>query len=515
MRLGRRTLAGAVVLAAPRWAAHMARAADTTAVLAIDSDPPTLNLGTTTDYAAGDVGAKVLEGLVWIDRSYAPQPSLATSWEVAADGRSYTFHLRPGVTWHDGHEFSSADVAWTFAEVLAKLHPRSSSMLKRVAATVEAPDPLTAVFRLQSPYAPFMEQLTVFDAPILPRHLYAGQDVAANPANQAPVGTGPFRFAGWDRGSAIRVVRNPGWWGKAGNLDGIVFQIIPQPANRVTGLQTGDVDEVIDFYLPKPDEPRLLKDSGLQHREGVNIPAIYFLTFNTARAPWDRVEARQGVAYALDRERMVGQVMSGMATPGAGAFGDGFGWMADAATGYDKRYPMDPAKAKAMLAGVSGTPNLLYDAARPQMTATAQIVRENLRAAGVEVQLVALERSVLIDRVFTKRDYDLTLQSYFSAGDPAIGYHRLYLTENGRPQTTNPSNYSSPEVDRLLGEAAVEPDRDKRAGLYKQVQAILNTDLPSLVLFDEKTADFASKKLTGLWPALDPRDQWGGVGLSG
>jgi peptide/nickel transport system substrate-binding protein len=363
-----------------------------------------------------------------------------------------------------------------------------------------------------------MEQLTVFDAPILPRHVYDGHDIASNPANQHPIGTGPFMFESWDRGASIKVSRNPRYWqaGKPG-LDEIVFQIIPQPANRVTGLQTGDVDEVVDFYLPKPDEPRLLRDTSLQHREGINIPAIYFVTFNVSRPPFNDVRVRQGVAFALGRDRMVKQVMSGLATPGAGAFGDGFPWLTDLTDGYAKRYPFDTAKAKEIFAAAAmGTrPKLLYDAARPQMIATAQIARENLRSAGMDIDLEPLERSVLIDRVFTKRDFDFTLQSYFSAGDPAIGYHRLYLTENGRPQTTNPSNYSNPDIDRILGEAATSPDRDTRIELYKQAQMILNTDLPSLVLFDEKTADFATKKLTGLWPALDPRDQWAGVAMTG
>ena len=123
---------------------------------------------------------------------------------------------------------------------------------------------------------------------------------------------------------------------------------------------------------------------------------------------------------------------------------------------------------------------------------------------------------MLTDKVFAKRDFDLTLQSYFSAGDPAIGYHRLYLTENGRPQLTNPTGYSNPEVDRLLGEALTAPDLDQRA---EPVPAGGNDPGPRicrpLVLYDEKTADFASKKLTGLWPALDPRDQWAGVAMTG
>ncbi len=485
------------------------------AILVIDADPPTLNLATTTDYAAGDVGAKILEGLIWIDRQYHAQPSLATAWEIAPDGRRYTFHLRPGVVWHDGKPFGADDVVFTFQQVLAKYHPRTAAMLKRVGAQVSASDAATVVIQLDHPYAPFLQQLTVFDAPILPRHIYEGTDIPANPANQRPVGTGPFIFDSWERGATIRVSRNPHYWlpGKP-LLDGLIFQIVPQPANRANAVLSGDADEVIDFYLPKPDEVRMLKDSALQHRQGVNIPAFYFLAFNTTRAPFDTATARQAVAMALDRPRMVAQVMSGLASPGAGAFGDGFGWMSDPA-GYAKLYPMDAAKARALLGPVTATPHLLYDAARPQMIATAQIVRENLRAIGLDIVLEPLERSVLTDKVFVKRDFDLTLQSYFSAGDPAIGYHRLYLTENGRPQLTNPTGYSNPEIDRLLGEAATAPDLGERAGLYRQAEAILDADLPAIVLFDEKTADFASKTLTGLWPALDPRDQWAGVAMTG
>jgi len=113
--------------------------------------------------------------------------------------------------------------------------------------------------------------------------------------------------------------------------------------------------------------------------------------------------------------------------------------------------------------------------------------------------------------VFAKRDFDLTLQSYFSAGDPAIGYHRMYLTNNAGTPLTNASGYSDPTVDALLAQAATAPDREKRAAIYRKLQKILNVDLPSLVLFDEETVDFATKKLTGLWPAIDARDQWGGV----
>ncbi len=494
-----------------------ARAAGRVAVLGIDADPPTLNPGLSTEYATGDVGAKILEALIWLDRDYAPQPSLATAWSFSPDGKSFRFTLRKGVKWHDGHDFSSADVAFTFEHILAKYHPRTSAVLKTIGAAVQTPDPETVVFTLQKGYAPFLVQLSVFDAPILPRHLYENTNILANPANQAPVGTGPYRFRQWSRGASIRTERNPSWWKGSPGLDELVFQIVPQPANRASGLETGEIDAVVDFYLAKPDELRLLRDKSLQYRKGVNIPAVYFLGFNTRRPLFAKKAARQALASAIDRNRMVRQVMDGLARPGYGAFGDGFKWLLDPADDYAVKYPLDPARARTLLrqAAYDGKPvTLVYDAARPQLRSAAEIIRENLHAIGMGVRLQPQERAVQFHNVFTAYDFDLTLQSYFSAGDPAIGYHRMYLTDtSGRP-LGNCTGYSNPEVDRLLGEAATAPDRARRAAIYRKLQAILNDDLPSLVLFDEETVDFATRKLTGLWPAIDPRDQWGGVQLS-
>ncbi len=499
--------------------ARTAFAASGTAITVIDADPTTLNLGMTTDYTAGDVSAKILEGLVWTDRNFVAQPSLATSWQASPDGRDYIFKLRPNVRWHDGTPFTSADVVFSFTDILAKLHPRASAMLRRLQVQVSAGDDATVMFRLKDPYAPFLQQLSVFDSPILPKHLYAGTDIAANPANQHPVGTGPFKFASWDRGSSITVTRNADYWGAPKpRLERIVFQIIPQPANRITAMETGDCDFASDFYLPKAGELQLLAAKKLQVRQGVNIPAIYFVLFNTEAGPFADIRARHAAAYALDRPRMVRQVMNGLATPGYGAFGDGFQWLLDADSTYSKLYPLDAAKARSLLTE-QGTkpetrPRLLYDAARPQMVGTANIIRENLRSISLDIQLMPLERAVLNDRLFAKRDYDMALQSYFSAGDPAIGYHRLYQTDTAHTMQTNPTGYSNPQVDALLGQAVSEPDRDKRAGIYRELQKILNVELPALVLYDEKTTDFASPRLAGVWPGLDPRDQWADVTIS-
>ena len=494
------------------------------AVIAIDSDPETLNLGTTTGYSAGDVASKIYEGLVWLDTNFAPQPALAESWTISSDAKTYTFKLRSGVTWHDGKPFTSADVKYSFEEILGKFHPRSQALVKRI-ASIATPDAQTVVMTLADPYAPFLLQQTAFDAPILPKHVYDGQgDVLKNPANQQPVGTGPFKFAEWNRGSNLKLVRNENYWDKGKPyLDSLVFQIVPQGANRSTGLETGELDFVVDFYLPKTDVKRLQANDKLQPKRGQGFPAINFMTMNTANPALATKEARQAVAFAIDRKRMVDQAMGGIARPGRGPFGDGFKWLLNPDTDFDKLYPRDVAKAKTLLDGVNvkagadgsrGKLRLVYDAARPQFGPMSQIIRENLKEIGFDVELQPVERAVMIQKVFADRDYDLTLQSYVSSGDPAIGYHRLYVTNTSKTQFLNPSGYSNAQVDGLLSKAAVTPDQATRAGLYKEASAILAADLPSLVLFDEEGVDFATKRLNGLWQSIDSRDRWGEVWMT-
>ena len=518
--LTRRQLSlGALAIAGSLATSRYGRAATGkgTAVLAIDADPPTLNLGTTTDFAAGDVSAKILEGLVWLDPQYNPKPSLATAWTVSPDGKTYRFSLRPGVKWHDGKDFTSADVKFTLLEVVGKLHPRAAPVFKGLGVEVDTPDALTVVVRLQKPYAPLLSQMTVFDAPMLPRHLYEGSNIGTNPANQKPVGTGPFKFGEWKRGASIKLVRNDQYWdGDKPFLESIIFQVIPQAANRVPALQTGEIDELLDFYTPKPEVPRILADKNLAPRRGVNIPAIYFLMFNTQSPLFSKIEARHAAALAIDRQRLVKQAMNGIARPGAGAFGDGFKWLFNDDVSYARKYPLDPARAKALFEKAGAKPGgttlrMPFDVSRAQMRAQSQIIQDNLRQIGIEVKLEPLERSVYYDRVFAKRDYDMMLGSYFSAGDPAIGYTRLYNSYTGTAPNTNASGYSNPKVDDLLARAATATDREARARLYKELQVILNEDLPTLVLFDEETVDTASKKLSGVFPALDARDQWAGV----
>lgn len=489
-----------------------------TAVIAIDADPDTLNLGLSTAYSVGDVGAKLYNALIWIDKDFNIKPSLAESWTISSDALVYSFKLRSGVTWHDGKPFSSSDVKYTFEEILGKFHPRSAALIKRM-KSIEAPDANTLVITLAAPYAPLLLQLNVFEAPILAKHVYEGQgEVTKNPANLKPIGTGPFKFMEWTKGASIKLARYDNYWDKGKPyLDNLVFSIIPQASNRATAMETGEADYLVNFYVPLADAKRLMASDKLVTERGHSFPAVYFMFMNNVTKALSTKQARQAIAFAVDRKRIITQANDGIGRAARGPFGDGFPWLMNPSVDYEKMYPRDVAKAKSLLdaAGVAagadgmrGKLRLVVSAARAPFVTAAQIIKENLKEIGFDVEVMALENAVMLQKVFTDRDYDLTLQSFVSSGDPAIGYHRIYITTKPGTNNTNATGYSNAKVDELFNKAAVTPDQKARAALYQEAQAILADEMPTLVLYDDDPVNFASKKLKGLWTTIDTREKW-------
>lgn len=475
-------------------------------VVILGSDPEHFNAGITTSYPVGAIGASLYNALIWRDNQGEPQPELAESWQVSDDNLTYTFSLRQDVTWHDGEPLTSADVKFSMEEILAPNHGRFESAYAFF-ESIDTPDDATLVITLSEPYAPLLSLLTVFDAPVLPKHLYEGEDPLTHDANLDPIGSGPFRFVEWTRGERIVLERNPDYFDELAYMDRVIYRIVPEDAARAIAIEVGEADLLWGFYMPTADLPRLEQDPNVGVWTGTTIPSLYFMFMNTEHPQLSDVRVRQALMYAIDREQIVALAQDDLGRPGGGPFGVGFPFAYFDETDYQDLYPYDPEQAQALLdeAGVSAlTLDFVYDSARGAFASAAEIMRDNLRQVGITLEVRPLERSAMVDAVYG-RDYDLTMQSFTSGGDPAIGYHRIYASAEPGTLFVNASGYSNDEVDALLEQAATVADLSERSEFYRQAAEILAEDVPVHVLFDELSSEAHDARLQGLREGLDQR----------
>ncbi|MDR6477957.1 peptide/nickel transport system substrate-binding protein [Burkholderia sp. OAS925] len=436
------------------------------------------------------VSAKVVEGLLEYDFSLQPKPSLATSWDISDDSRKYVFHLRHGVKWHDGQPFTSADVAYSL-QTLRQVHPRAKTTFANVTA-ITTPDPYTVVITLSKPAPYLIKAFSSSETPIVPRHLYEGSDPLTNPANNAPIGTGPFRFVKWVRGSYIEYARNDDYWDKGKPfLDKIVVKIITDPVARTVAFEDGSIDLSGDTPVPLSDlarlknSPKLALDSrGYEFQAGVTR-----IEFNLDNPVLKNLQVRQAIASAIDREVIRKVIFYGYATPLASP-------IIPSSPYYDPApapYPYDVERANALLdaAGfprkADGTRFALRVDPLPigELPArTAAYVKSALARVGIAVTVRSQDLPAYLKRIYTDRDFDFSINGMSNLFDPVVGVARLYTTGNFRRGVpfTNGSHYSNPQIDRLFAQAAEETDEAKRKQLFSQIQQILERDLPDLNL---------------------------------
>lgn len=490
-----------------------------TFVFAVGSDPETLNPAMTTGVEALSVDCKMFNGLTYRDRQGKSHPELATDWFVPPDGMRYTFKLRRDVRWQDGQPFTSADVKFTFENILAKYHPRAKVAFANV-ASVETPDAYTVVVNMKKPYGPFLEQMTCQDGAILPRHLYEGTDILRNPHNtNDPVGTGPFKFQSWTRGDRVVMVRNPDYFRKGQPyFDTVIAKVVSDQGSRIQGLQTGEIDYIQSFFLPKEQVAALSHNPKIQLKYDTDVPGNYLLFLNDSKPPLNDPRVRQALIRAIDRKQILAQAYLGIGYVSKSAIHQKL-WAYDDKVDLTKMYPYDPKAAAAELDKLGLKANngsrfsfrLVYNVAQAGFPATAQIIRDNLQAIGIAVTLVPLERNVLNDVEFTKHDFEGAIEAYTTGGDPAIGIARDYITTKPGIPFSNPTQYSSARVDDLFQKGALTVKLSDRKKYYDEVQVLLARELPLIPLIDRTEVDAAQANLHGLWVSGQPYDEWGQV----
>jgi peptide/nickel transport system substrate-binding protein len=454
--------------------------------LIVQPEPPSLMLGIVTNAPTQLVAGQIYEGLLRYDDKLKPMPSLAKSWEISPDGLTYTFKLNEGVTWHDGKPFSSSDVLFSANDFLMKTQPRHRNTMARV-ASVTAPDANTIVFTLKEPFEPLIRSFSFWTMPIVPKHIYEGTDYVTNPANDKPIGTGPFKFESWKKGSNIHLVKNEGYYIKGKPyLQEVYYHVIPDGASRAVAYETGKVDVLPGGSIENFDVPRVskLKNTCVTDKGREFDSPLSFMWLNNRKAPMNDKRFRQAVMYAMDRQFALDVLWNGIGKVASGP-------IAGTTPFHSKvqpQYARDVKKAKALLAEMKydGKPlKLLPLPYGETWQRWAEAVKQNLAEAGIPVEIEATDVAGW-NRRLSDWEYDMAFTFLFQNADPALGVERNYVSsqiQKGSPWN-NVEGYSNPEVDKLFAEAALATPASKRQELYDKVQAMVQEDVPVAWLLD-------------------------------
>ncbi len=446
----------------------------------IQPEPPGLMLGLVQNGPTQMVAGNIYESLLRYDEALQPMPSLAKSWTISDDGLVYTFTLQDGVTWHDGESFSADDVVFSADVFLRETHARLRASLAYV-ESIEAPDPNTVVFTLKEPFGAFMGVFEVGTMPIVPKHVYEGTDFASNEANNTPIGTGPFKFEEWKKGSYIHLVKNEDYWMEGRPyLDEIYWYVIPDAAARSVAFENGTVDILPGGSVENFDVARLeamddvcVTDAGWEF-----FGPHSWLWLNNREGPTADPTFRQAVMYAMDREFAKDVLWNGLGEVATGPVSSSTLFHTDDVP----MYPYDPDKARELVEASSydgETLRLLPLPYGETWQRWAEAVKQNLGDVGVDVELVSTDVAGWNQKV-SEWDYDLAFTYLYQYGDPALGVARTYLSSNiekGSPWN-NVQGYENPEVDALFDDAATTADPEARQALYTDVQRKLVEDVP-------------------------------------
>ena len=399
---------------------------------------------------------------------------LAESWDVSEDNLTYTFHLRK-TNFHDGTPVTSADVEFCINRVI---QPGDSgwAFLFSAVDTVTAPDPETLVITLKQTWAPFEADLALYGASIFPK---AAFDAQGEDLWQHPIGTGPFVFDSWDKGSQIVLKKNPEYWDEGKPyLDELVFKVLTDSNARLLQLQGGELDiatsvpfNQIEPLSTNPDFT-MIPDA---------VAKFAYMAINTTRPLLDDKKFRQALNYAVDKDVIISNILFGAGQPATTYLPLMLGHD-DEAVGY----PVDLEKAKALLAETDGkdgfTLSILTTVGDAVDAQVAQLVQASLQQLGGTVTIEQVEPGIARERVQTTQDFDLSL-SYYTTDiiDPDELTAFAVYSKGGTDAVW--TGYQNDDVDAWIEEAQVELDADKRWELYSKVQQQHADDAPMIFLY--------------------------------
>ena len=452
---------------------------------ALTGEPDNLDPATSTLYTGAQVYESIFSKLIDMDEGGNFVPDLATKW-TQDDPKTWTFTLASGVTFHNGAPFTSEDVKYSFARILDPKTASGYAGLYDQIARIDTPDPMTAVFHLKSPFGPFLTNLAT-NGQIVSRSAIESGDPA-----RMPVGTGPFRFVEWVQGDHITVKRNPDYFMKGlPHLDSVTYRFLDVNQSRIDGLASGELDWV--DAIPLQSVPSLRHDERFTFVTSRVAGIPDFLAMNTKVAPFDDMRVRQAVALAINREQIKAIAYLGTGELGLEEVPNGSSWYD--ASGIFAAKP-DLEKARALLAEAGHSDGLTIEylglTQYPELLKTGEVVREQLKQIGIDMQIKAVEVSVWYDN-YTSGKYQITSAYQERTIDPD-NFYSLVIRSGG---PINSTFYANADVDALIEKAASSDDTAARKDLYRRIRRQVTTDAPLIFVHFETFNYLMNRNVAG------------------
>jgi peptide/nickel transport system substrate-binding protein len=461
----------------------------------IESMPINLDVRIGTDAQSEHLHGLIFDSLVARDEQMNIVPDLATSWETP-DPRTYVFHLRHGVKFHDGRAFTSADVKYTFESILngeVLTAKRGTYTTYPKVESVEAPDPYTVVFHLSEPFSSFLWNLTRPGIGIVPAG--AGKDEAVH-----PIGTGPFRVVSIAQDEEIVLERNLDYFGRAPKIERVRFKVVPEAIVRALELRKGSADIggvnslTPDMVLALTKEPDLFAEE----KPGTQLA---YVAFNFDDPVLAHREVRQALAYATDRATLIRYLLRGEARPASSLLPPNHWAYEPNVTHYD----YDPKRAE-MLLDAAGFPRgadgvrihlTLKTSTEESTRLLGEALADEWSKVGVALTLKPLENATFLADISRGSFQLYTLRWVGANNDPDI-FRYVYSSQRMPPEGANRGHYRNPELDQLIDEQSLEMDQSKRKALLSQIQKIVADDEPYIDLWYTDNVCVHRGRVTGI-----------------
>lgn len=471
-------------------------------VIGLKSSPTNLDPRVGNDNASGRMFDLCCRGLVRVTPEMDYAPDVAQSWETP-DDRTVIFKLHPNAKFQDGKPVTAQDVKWTYDSLMAENFTSAKKSGYSSVERIEAPDAQTVVFHLKEPNGGLFDNLTVGIIP-------TGTDT--NVAKSKPVSTGPYRVVSFKTDESIELEASEHWHLGVPKIKNLTVRIIPDATTLVLEMQRGSLNLEINQI---PFENVGTFERSAKHQVVKKPGSVWqYLAFNLKDPVLSKVQVRRAIAHAIDREKIVRDLLRDHGVPTDTMFGQGHWARAENLPAY----PYDPNRAKQLL-DEAGYKDPDGDGPQPRFSLSfkastdtetnlrAQMMQQMLQQVGVKVDIQTSEFGTFLEDV-AKGNFQMYSLSRNGIADPDF-YYVIFYSKNTPPEGQNRGYYNSPRVDRLILEGRSTFDRNKRKQIYAEIQRIVQEDLPYVSLYHQVNVAVMDKGLEGY--TMYPAGFWLGI----